>query len=354
MLLLLIPVLACSASPTNGEAPRRADGAAHPPADTADDRIAPVAPAPTEGPSASPAESPADAAPAPPAVAEEEAEAEAAPPAEPRVIRFPWCPSQRVAEAYEMADPADQHRLVLPPGVEDGGRYPVVIGFHGQPKRGKPPREYGFTGRVEAQVVELVRAGEVRPMILALPVFRFIGSNWPYFNPRAFAREVERLLAERRIEVDGWYAFGHSGAAGCGGGGLNQIHLLKPRAVGFFDTCLGQGWVSELEQLRQAGIPTVNVHSVETAAFKPRQRPEYQSTFDFGRAYGPAGMKPVKCPAVHPGERLRDQRYRCAASGDGVVRGFVVDSGEGAEAHRAVIAPAVRYFLIHFAELGPS
>ena len=126
---------------------------------------------------------------------------------------------------------------------------------------------------------------------------------------------------------------------------------MRPRAVGFFDTCLGKGWVKEIAHLEKAGIRTLNVHSVETAGFKPRQRPEYQSTFDFGRAYGPAGMKPVSCPAVHPGAALRDQEFRCARSESGLTEGFVVDSGEGADAHRAIVEPAVRFFLAVFAGL---
>ena len=65
------------------------------------------------------------------------------------VIRFEWCPSKKVSEAYEMSDPEDQHRIVLMPGVEKGASYPVVVGFHGQPKRGKDPRDYGFLTKVQ-------------------------------------------------------------------------------------------------------------------------------------------------------------------------------------------------------------
>jgi len=57
---------------------------------------------------------------------------------------------------------------------------------------------------------------------------------------------------------------------------------------------------------------------------------------------------------VHPGERLRDRRYRCAASADVAAKGFVVDTGEGADAHRALVALAVRYFIVEFAGSGPS
>jgi hypothetical protein len=100
-------------------------------------------------------------------------------------------------------------------------------------------------------------------------------------------------------------------------------------------------------------VRVLNVHSVETAGFVPKQTPEYQSTFDFGRAYKPAGMEPVECPAHHPGVRLRDQKYRCAASDDGLLVGFVVDSGEGKEAHRNVLVPAIFYFLTRFCKLSP-
>ena len=270
---------------------------------------------------------------------------------EARTIRFAWCPKKTVADAYEMSDPADQHRIVFTPGVVKGGSYPVVVGFHGQPRRGRNPRDYNFPTPVSDVVVKMVKDGEIGPVILVLPVFRFVGGNWPWFDPRAFRVEVEELLAAQEIEGTDWFAFGHSGAAGCGGAGLNQAHLMRPRAVGFFDTCLGKGWAKEIAQLEKAGIRTLNVHSVETAGFRPRQRPEYQSTFDFGRAYGPAGMKPVSCPAVHPGAALRDQEFRCARSKSGLTEGFVVDSGEGVEAHKAIVEPAVRFFLAEFAGL---
>jgi len=271
-----------------------------------------------------------------------------------REIRFEYTPSKRVADAYAMADEADRHRIVLTPGVEAGGEYPVVVAFHGQPKRGRDPREYFFPDLVRDLVVGMVRGGEIRPVVLVIPVFRFVGGNWPWMNPGKLRDHVEELLAEEGVSSGDWFAFGHSGAAGCGGAGLNQAHLMRPAGVGYFDTCLGDDWKKEVGLLEKAGVRTVNIHSVETAGFRPRQDPEYQSWFDFGRAYGPAGLAPVGCPKVHPGERLRDQKYRCAASKDGVITGFVVDSGEGVEAHKAILEPAIRYFLVHFAKLGTA
>lgn len=274
-------------------------------------------------------------------------------PAPPREIRFAWSPSPRAALSYDLEDPADQHRIVLLPGVEKGGTYPVVFAFHGQPSRGKLPRDYWFMDHVTGVATALVRKGGVRPFVLALPVFRFQGGNWPYFNPAKFAVEVRARLEAEGIGVGDAYAFGHSGAAGCGGGGLNQAALLRPKAVGFFDTCLGDGWKAALRELRDARIRAVDIRSVETAGFSPRQRPEYQSGFDFGRAYAPEGLAKVKCPDARPGERLRDQPFRCAATGDGLVRAFVVDTGEGEEAHRALVAPAMEYFLEEVAGLRP-
>jgi hypothetical protein len=286
-------------------------------------------------------------------------EPSAAPPVEPagarpaaRVIDFDWCPSDRAAGAYVMTDPADRHTVVLTPGVEPGGRYPVVVAVHGQPKRGRDPRDYWFVGHVRELVMSMVERGLIEPVILVLPVFRFEGGNWPWMNPKKLRDRVEELLAAHGVEGGDWYAFGHSGAAGCGGAGLNQAHLMGPKAIGFFDTCLGAGWEEALAAARKAGIRCLDVHSVETAGFRPRQTPEYQSGFDFGRAFGPAGMEPVACPAVHPGERLRDQGHRCAASPDGLLTAFVVDTGEGSEAHQALVEPAVRFFLTEFAGLG--
>jgi hypothetical protein len=301
---------------------------------------------------------PADESPPAPGDAGTEPEAAArepeAKPAEARVIRFAWRPPRGPAEAYEMTDPADQHRLVLTPGVEKGGGYPVVVAFHGQPKRGMAPGEYRFPDDTQQQVVDLVRRGKIVPVILVIPVFRFIGGNWPWFDLREFRKKMEEMFEEQGIEGTDWYAFGHSGAAGCKGDGLNRAHRMKPKAVGYFDTCIGQGWADEIERLRQRGVRVLNVHSVETAGFVPKQTPEYQSTFDFGRAYKPAGMKPVECPEHHPGVRLRDQKYRCAASDDGLLVGFVVDSGQGKEAHRNVLVPAIFYFLTRFCRLSPA
>jgi hypothetical protein len=270
----------------------------------------------------------------------------------PRVVTFKWRPPGAPAVSYEMPEPADQHRIVIFPGAVRGDGAPVVVGFHGQPKRGKAPRGYRFAGVVEEVVSGMIARGELRPVVLVLPVFRFHGGNWPGFDVKKLRAEVTRILSGEGIEAGEWFAFGHSGAAGCGGDGLNRAHRMKPKAVGFFDTCLGRGWQEEIPRLRKRGVATVNVHSVETAAFRPRQRPEYQSAFDFGRAYRPLGIDPVKCPASHPGERLRDQEYRCAATPDGVVRSFVVDTGEGVEAHRALLPVALRYFLAEF--IGPS
>jgi hypothetical protein len=272
--------------------------------------------------------------------------------AEPQVIRFAWKPKRGPAEAYEMTDPADQHRLVLTPGVEQGGSYPVVVAFHGQPPRGMAPSEYRFPDDTQKQVVGLVRKGRIQAVILVIPVFRFIGGNWPWFDLKEFRKMMEEKLAELELTPTDWYAFGHSGAAGCKGDGLNRAHRMKPKAVGYFDTCIGQGWADEIGRLRKRGVRVLNVHSVETAGFVPKQTPEYQSTFDFGRAYKPAGMKPVECPKNHPGVRLRDQKYRCAASDDGLLKAFVIDSGQGKQAHRNVLVPAIRFFLVDFARLG--
>jgi hypothetical protein len=272
--------------------------------------------------------------------------------AEPKVIRFAWKPRRGPAEAYEMSDPTDQHRLVLTPGVEQGGSYPVVVAFHGQPPRGMAPSGYRFPDDTQKQIVALVRRERIQPVILVIPVFRFIGGNWPWFDLREFRTKMEELFAAEGIAGTDWYAFGHSGAAGCKGDGLNRAHRMRPKAVGYFDTCIGQGWADEIKRLRQRGVRVLNVHSVETAGFVPKQTPEYQSTFDFGRAYKPAGMKPVDCPKNHPGVRLRDQKYRCAASKDGLLKAFVIDSGQGKEAHRNVLVPAIRYFLVDFVRLG--
>ncbi len=273
---------------------------------------------------------------------------EAAEPTEPRVVRFAWRPPGTGAAPYDMAEPEDQHQIVIFPGVEKGGKYPVVVGFHGQPKRGKPPRDYRFGGVVTEVVGKMIADKEIPPVVLVLPVFRFKGQNWPGFDVKAFREEVTKRLVKEGLTPDFFVAFGHSGAAGCGGDGLNRAHRMSPRAVGYFDTCLGRGWQEEVPRLRNKKIKTVNIHSVETAGFRPRQRPEYQSGFDFGRAYGPLGIAPVDCPKKHPAKKLRDQKYRCAATPDSIIQSFVIDTGEGKDAHRAAVPVAIRYFLQEF------
>ncbi|MDJ0763764.1 MAG: hypothetical protein QNJ97_12350 [Myxococcota bacterium] len=265
-----------------------------------------------------------------------------------RTIAFSWQPPGAPNAPYRTPDPLDQHRIVLYPGTEKNGTYPVIIGFHGQPKRGVLPRDYSFLKVVRALVGEMVHKREIQRPVLVLPVFRFMGQNWPGFDVRAFKTEVAEQLKKEGITPGDWFVFGHSGAAGCGGDGMNSVHRLAPKAVGFFDTCLGRGWQDEIQRLKRRGVQTINIHSVETAGFRPKQRPEYQSWFDFGRAYGPLGIDKTTCPDNLPGLRLRNQPYRCAATGDGTVRSFVIDTGEGVEAHRAALPTALRYFLLEF------
>ena len=251
-----------------------------------------------------------------------------------------------------MDDEADMHSIIIPAGVKEGDILPVVIGFHGQPKREKSPKDYIFLRKVRSVVERLIENGEIEPVILVLPVFRYKGGNWPWFNPVKFKQKVVDVI-KNKSEVKGivtgqWSAFGHSGAAGCGGGGLNQIDLINPDAVGFFDTCLGDGWQKAVKKLHKKKIKTINIFSVETAGFRPRQHPEYQAMFDFGRAFSPLGIDPVKCPVLHPGKKLRTLEHRCSATDDGIVKAFVIDTGIGVKAHKAVVEPAVEYFLKEF------
>jgi hypothetical protein len=251
-----------------------------------------------------------------------------------------------------MDEAEDQHRIVLPATGTEGAAFPVLIAFHGQPRRGQAPRSYAFATAVMATTRRAVATGDVRPIVLILPVFRYVGQNWPRFDVAAFQTEVERHLAAAGVKSDGYYVIGHSGAAGCGGDGMNRVHRLKPSAVGFFDTCLGPAWREEVQRLREARIPTLLVHSLETAAFTPRQSTEYLSTFDFGRAYGPAGLAPSACPDRLPSAPLRDQPFRCSADRQGTTQGFIVDSGEGEEGHNALVPVALEYFLRRY--VGPG
>jgi hypothetical protein len=251
-----------------------------------------------------------------------------------------------------MDEPEDQHQIVLPQESLPGAVYPVLVALHGQPKRGAAPRNYAFLSQVKDATARAVERGAVRPLVVVLPVFRYFGTNWPQFDLEAFRGEVDRRLVSERIKAGGYYVVGHSGAAGCGGDGLNRAHRMQPAAVGFFDTCLGRGWRDEVQRLREAGIPTLLIHSLETAAFSPRQPAEYSPTFDFGRAYGPAGLSPGECPAELPTAPLRDQPFRCSTDERGVTRGLIVDSGDGEEGHNALVPIALEYFLRQY--VGPD
>jgi hypothetical protein len=249
-----------------------------------------------------------------------------------------------------MADAEDQHRIVLTRGVVRGDKYPAVIAFHGQPRRGQPPRDYAFVRTVTEITLELVERKEVEPLILVVPVFRFQGVNWPHFDLSRFTAEVGRVLDSEGLGISRTLLFGHSGAAGCGGDGMNRAHAIRPAAVGFFDTCVGPGFGQEVRALLREQIPTLIVHSVETAGYRPRQVTEYLSTFDFGKVYAPLGLRPNRpCPRHTIEAPLRDQPYRCASDPAGIVRAFVVDTGEGQQAHDAVVPVALRYFLREYA-----
>jgi hypothetical protein len=244
-----------------------------------------------------------------------------------------------------MSQPEDQHRLVFAGGLAQGGRYPVLIALHGQPKRDQVPRDYAFPKTVIAVTSDLVERGEVPPLVLVLPVFRYLGTNWPAFDLRALRTKVEQLLAAEGLHAGAYYVVGHSGAAGCGGDGMNRADRIAPAAVGFFDTCLGAGWREEVLALRKAHIPTLMVHSVETAGFVPRQPHEYLSTFDFGRAYAPVGLAASACPKHLPERPLRQQPFQCASDREGIARALVVDTGEGEAGHNAALPVALAYFL---------
>jgi hypothetical protein len=244
-----------------------------------------------------------------------------------------------------MDEAEDQHQIVIPRKAPAGAAYPVLLAFHGQPRRGEAPRNYTFRARVLETVDLAVHRRVATPMIVVLPVFRYLGTNWPQFDVVAFKHEVERLLAAENVKANGYYVVGHSGAAGCGGDGMNRVHRMAPEAVGFFDTCLGRDWQEEVEHLGAARIPTLLIHSVETAGFSPRQPTEYMSTFDFGRAYGPLGLAPSECPTVKPSAPFRDQPFHCSADELGIVKGLIVDTGEGEEGHNAIVPIALEYFL---------
>jgi hypothetical protein len=158
------------------------------------------------------------------------------------------------------------------------------------------------------------------------------------------------VLASEGIAISRTLLFGHSGAAGCGGDGMNRAHAIRPAAVGFFDTCVGRGFGWEVRALLRERIPTLIVHSVETAGYRPRQVTEYLSTFDFGKVYAPLGLRPdPQCPRHALGVPLRDQAYSCATDPARIARAFVVNTGEGQQAHDAVVPVALRYFLREYA-----
>jgi hypothetical protein len=221
----------------------------------------------------------------------------------------------------------------------------VLVAFHGQPKRGQAPRTYAFPERVIEVASDLVARGDVAPLVVALPVFRFGGLDWPGFDLVAFRTKIEQVLSAEGLQAKDFYVVGHSGAAGCGGDGMNRAHRIHPAAVGFFDTCLGGGWRDEIRALQRARVPTSILQSVETAGVQPRQLREYDGRYDFGQVFRTVGLAPVACAEDVPQAPLRAQPYRCAADADGITRAFVVDTGEGEAGHEALVPVALAYFL---------
>jgi hypothetical protein len=185
-----------------------------------------------------------------------------------------------------------------------------------------------------------------------MPVFRLEGQNWPGFLLDEFLPELNRALRPHGVNVERPFLVGHSGALGCGGGGLNQPLRITPSGVGTFDTCIGANFVSTLRKLGEHHVPTLVLQSVETAGQVPRHVPEYDTTFDFGPVFRKAGLAPRPCPTKLPGAPLRDQPYRCAIDPTGSVQAFIIDTGTGDPAHEAALEVGAAFFLRTF--LGRS
>ena len=267
-------------------------------------------------------------------------------------IYFAWKPAAAKTSEYAMQDPRDQHRMILMPGVQRGGAYPVVVALHGQPRRGQLPRNYAFPNVVAQVARQLSERHAVSPFVLVTPVFRFEGQNWPSFQLTAFMKEVTEVLSRNGVTAEGTYVVGHSGAAGCGGSGLNRSSDAAPRAVGFFDTCVGPGFMQEVRTLAKMRVPTLIMHSVETAGFSPRQPVEYEADFDFGKVYSNLGLFAAACPPFLPDAPLRKLAFRCATNDAATTQAFVVDTGQGEKAHEALVPVAFSYFLRKYLALA--
>lgn len=270
-----------------------------------------------------------------------------------RELRFAWRPQGAKVGEYAMSNSLDQHQIVIMPGVVPGSP-PAVLALHGQPRRGTAPRDYTFPGVVVEAARRMVEAGEVRPLVLLVPRFRFEGQNWPAFALDGFMTKANEVLSREGIILSHPYVLGHSGAAGCGGGGLNHAEGVQPSAVAFLDTCVGPSFGAAVRELERSSIPVLILHSVETAGFRPRQPVEYQPDFDFGRVYGPLGLSPASCPASVPDAPLRPLAYRCASSASGNTRAFVVDTGDGEDGHNAIVPVGLRYFLKEYVGTGAA
>jgi hypothetical protein len=267
-------------------------------------------------------------------------------------LTFAWKPSSGPLNAYEMTDPRDQHQILLSPNLENTRIKPVIL-FHGQPRRGSRPRDYEFPRVVVKTVQQMLDHREIEPLILIIPKFRFEGENWPKFYLDEFLVQVNDQLSSKGIVLERPYVVGHSGAAGCGGAGLNFVAKVEPSAVGFFDTCIGPGFIDSVTELLRKRIPTLIVHSVETAGYRPKQRTEYLSSFDFGKVYRKVGLSPSACPNQLPDVPLRELEARCSTDETQNTLALVVDTGEGEAAHNAVVPVALRYFLRRYLKSVP-
>jgi hypothetical protein len=155
--------------------------------------------------------------------------------------------------------------------------------------------------------------------------------NWPAFD-RGVRAKVKKMGEGYRCES--FHVVGHLGRRGRGEG-LNRAHLMKPVAVGFFDTH-GPGFADEVRALRRARVPTLIMHSVETAGVAPRRLREYDGNHDYG-------MCTLPLDSVREMPHLPDAAsfvpFRCAAIRR--TRALIVDTGEAART--ALIPVALGY-----------
>lgn len=197
-----------------------------------------------------------------------------------------------------LGDPATRRVPVyLPPGYEeDKSRYPVVYLLTGFTGRGTLLlNDSAFDETIQERLDRLIRAGEVRPLIVVMPdcFTRYGGSQ--YLNSSATGPYEDYLLEELVPFIDRRYRTrpeaGYRALAGKSSGGYGALvqAMRHPDVFGalachsgdmYFDYCYKPDFVKFLNATGRLGLQTREALGRFLADFSPKMYPKPANFFD--------------------------------------------------------------------------